>query len=410
MTNSQRRSGRAVVVVLGLLASTLFTRSWAQQAAMQSPASKLVTLKLKFDGARSCGGNNCHDKAGDDAPPAEPGHEFTIWNNQDSHHKSFDGLSNATSKKIAGALKIADATTDAKCVTCHALSVPTELRGEKFNIRDGNTCGQCHGPSEKWLKPHSEKGWLDKQRASNNHDALLNALGLYDTKPLVARAEICVSCHLAIDHELVVAGHPQPMFDLDYFTALEPKHWKDPEGYFGTKVWLAGQMVAVKESMQQLATRATADKASEGTKAAYQQAMAHLTVFKSAAATLGLDVAGMDVKSDAMATDAANVAKLADGLKAKVDAWEPKESPLPMLKKIAAEKSLAKDYGLFGMKQMGYALSALYNSAAKGGKFKDTDKDAMNKMIDDKFFPEKGEIKADTFEKDLADIVAKLPQ
>lgn len=397
-------------IALSVLVFGPMAESVAQQAAMQSPAMKLTGLKMKFDGARSCGGTDCHDKAGDDAPPTEPRHELTIWNNLDSHRKSFEVLTEPASKDMGTKLRIADVTADAKCTVCHALAVPEALRGQRFNLREGNTCTQCHGPSEKWLAPHSEKGWTDKQRAaSGGHDKLLATWGLYDTKPLVARAEICVSCHLAIDAEMVAAGHPQPMFELDYFTSLQPKHWKDPEGFYGTKVWLAGQVVAVRESMQQLATRAAASKDSEGTKAAFQQAMAHLGVFKPAAAAVGLDAASWDVKPDSMAADAATVAKAADALKAKVDAWEPKESPLPMLRKIAENKALIKDYGPFGMKQIAYTVSALYNSAAKGQKFPDAAKDAMNKLIDDKFFAPTGELKADQFEKDLAEIVGKLP-
>ncbi len=52
-------------------------------------------------------------------------------------------------------------------------------------------------------------------------------MGMYDTKNLVKRAEKCLSCHVSdaernADHELIAAGHPDLLFELDTFTALLP--------------------------------------------------------------------------------------------------------------------------------------------------------------------------------------------
>ena len=54
---------------------------------------------------------------------------------------------------------------------------------------------------------------------------------MYDTRNLVKRAEKCVSCHVGdesrnVDHELIAAGHPDLVFDLETYTAMLPPHWR----------------------------------------------------------------------------------------------------------------------------------------------------------------------------------------
>jgi hypothetical protein len=61
-------------------------------------------------------------------------------------------------------------------------------QGRQYNVSEGVTCYHCHGPSEKWNKPHAEKGWTQKMRDGKSHDALLKEWGLYDTKSVMHRA------------------------------------------------------------------------------------------------------------------------------------------------------------------------------------------------------------------------------
>jgi hypothetical protein len=384
MAKQTRRRVRVVAIVIVLIAASSLMfgpPSRGQPApAGQTPAARLMALKMKFNGARSCGGKNCHDKAGEDAPPTEPGHEYTIWNAADRHRKSADALGEQLSTDIGKKLNIADVKTSERCLNCHALAVPEALRGAKFNLKEGNTCEQCHGPSEKWLEAHSEKGWTDKQRtAAGSHDGLLTKLGLYDTKPLLSRAQICVGCHLAIDHDLVEAGHPQPEFELDYFTLAQPKHWREPEGYHSAKIWLAGQAAAVEAATKQLATRNDAG--------AQQQAKAHQMVYQAALTAFGADA------------------------KADVNSINPdKKGTLGALNAIAA-MNLTKDAGKFGMSQQAYAISSFYNAYAKAEKVPDAQRDELNKLIETKLFPpEKGELTVEQFEKNLPEVRAKLPK
>ena len=185
---------------------------------------------LKYTGAASCGASNCH---GSTKPKADfpKLNENIVWFQKDKHAKAYATLTNEKLKsgvspsKIATNLKIAKAETSSKCLVCHAVDVKPELRGPKFDIAEGVHCDGCHGPAEKWLEPHAEKGWTHEQSVK---------VGMYDTKNFLLRAEKCVSCHLQIDAEMVAAGHPDLLaFELDTFSATMPPHWRDKGAWAG---------------------------------------------------------------------------------------------------------------------------------------------------------------------------------
>src|SRR4051812_42161933 len=207
------------------------------------PHDALVALNLKFDGARGqtgCSQANCHGAAAPkDKGPR--GNEANTWLQNDKHAQAYQTLTNEKSTKIMSGLGKGKATESPLCTSCHALVVPANLQGPSFNVKEGVTCAGCHGPSEKWNKPHQEPGGADKLRkqagyasvdthglpytmASKEHQTLLKTWGLFDTRPVVARAELCTSCHLAIDARLVAADHPQPIFELAYHGSIEPPH------------------------------------------------------------------------------------------------------------------------------------------------------------------------------------------
>jgi len=86
---------------------------------------------------------------------------------------------------------------------------------------------------------------------------------MYDTKDIVKRQENCLSCHLGaadqqVNHELLAAGHPVLTFELDSYTAVMPRHWKEPldkDPWRGVRDWSVGQAVELREAMAQLARR-----------------------------------------------------------------------------------------------------------------------------------------------------------
>ncbi|MGH7392880.1 MAG: multiheme c-type cytochrome [Candidatus Rokuibacteriota bacterium] len=208
---------------------------------------------LKYTGAASCAASNCH---GSTKPRAEYPRldENIVWTKKDKHAQGYATLlkksKNADPAAIAKNMKIAKPEASDRCLVCHAVNVPQNLRGPKFDITEGVHCDGCHGPAEKWLEPHAEKGWTHEKSV---------ALGMYDTKNFLLRAEKCVSCHLQIDHDMVAAGHPDLLaFELDTFSLNMPPHWRDKGTWIGTKTWAVGQVISLREAAKQVADRAKA--------------------------------------------------------------------------------------------------------------------------------------------------------
>ena len=140
-----------------------------------------------------------------------------------------------------------------RCTSCHALAPLTAVKGRDFEIADGVSCESCHGPSSQWLGPHSVKG--------TSYAQLLER-GMVNTKDLVSRSEVCLGCHLgdstrSVDHEMIAAGHPALVFDLESYSAAMPPHWKSASDRdFVLRTWAVGQAVELRESLRRLARHA----------------------------------------------------------------------------------------------------------------------------------------------------------
>jgi hypothetical protein len=440
-----KRPSRRISIVVVLVASMLslgigtltHPARGADAANAEAPAMKLATLGFKFNGANSCKGSGCHNepgkngKAADLAPPPEGLHEWNIWNKKDNHAKAFNTLATKDSKDIVAKLKIADATKSDKCLSCHALKVDKPLQGANFKITEGNTCENCHGPSEKWLKDHADPKWQDAQRASMDHDKLMTTLGVYDTRPVVVRAELCASCHLSIDADMVAAGHPLPSFEMAYGQMEEPKHWqenhfKEPEGFANTKIWMAGQVVCVREAMNQLSARVKAGAKGDAINDAYHEALAHAMVFQPAVAIVGLDekeytdnltkLAGMkpDAGADVAAT-ADKIAAVCDAKKAaaKLDPWKAdQDTTVKLLQALAKMQGMGAKCDLFGVDQQSRGLYSLYASYWSGthptAPESDLEKDSVASAIKSKLLPKEPPSNED-FDKAVPTIAGQLP-
>jgi hypothetical protein len=75
-----------------------------------------------------------------------------------------------------------------------------------------------------------------------------------DLQNLYVRANTCVACHQNVDADILKAGHPELIFELDGQSVAEPKHWSAGKNGNGAQAWLVGQAVALRE-MSWLASR-----------------------------------------------------------------------------------------------------------------------------------------------------------
>src|SRR5262249_21252187 len=107
-----------------------------------------------------------------------------------------------------------------ECLDCHTHNPRHYDKG--FRLSDGVQCEACHGPAERWLKSHVEPDATHAKNVAN---------GMYPTENDVARARLCLSCHLGteqklVTHKIMAAGHPRMSFELDTFTAIGPAHFR----------------------------------------------------------------------------------------------------------------------------------------------------------------------------------------
>ncbi len=204
-------------------------------------------------GVASCAGSTCHGslETWKDSPVLQ--NEYNIWTRKDKHAKAYEVLSNDQSKRMARNLGLESARTAKICLDCHADNVGEELRGKRFQLSDGVGCEACHGGSIRWLGPHVSGKGSHKENIE---------LGMYPTEDPQQRARLCLSCHYGnaekfVTHRILGAGHPRLSFELDTFTAIQPKHFVIDKDYrerktvwSGVQVWAIGQAMAVQQTLE----------------------------------------------------------------------------------------------------------------------------------------------------------------
>jgi len=220
-------------------------------ASVQQGRDSTESTRLAL-GAGSCASVDCHGSASPRVEGRIKRNEYRTWLTQDSHAAAYTVLLQPRSKQISRNLGIDSPESTDLCLNCHALHIAPNRYSASFDLSQGVTCESCHGLAGEWLGPHA-RGDLTPQQ--------FVTLGMYDTRDLVLRVELCLSCHLGneektVDHELIAAGHPDLVFELDNYVALMPRHWEEEEGdWQGLMQWAVGQAVALGESMSQLARR-----------------------------------------------------------------------------------------------------------------------------------------------------------
>jgi hypothetical protein len=209
----------------------------------------------KHLGVATCAGSACHGAARMAGGNVRQD-EYLLWQRKDPHAQAYATLRSDRSRRIAANLGLPDATGAPMCLACHADDVPADRRGPRFLASDGVGCESCHGGAERWLTPHVRGYASHKERL---------AAGLYPTWQPVARAELCLSCHLGdeqrpMTHAIMGAGHPPLLFELDTFGALQPAHY-DPDADYvkrkgrpdGARSWAVGQLASARGLLASLA-------------------------------------------------------------------------------------------------------------------------------------------------------------
>jgi hypothetical protein len=208
----------------------------------------------RYVGPGSCSAVACHGGIAPRMTTKVLQNEYSTWVTQDRHARAYTVLTGSLSRQMTSILKMGPAESSQRCLVCHALAAQPAERAREFDIAEGVSCENCHGPASQWLGPHI-------QPTAKHADMV--RLGLVDNRDLSKRSERCLTCHLGakgldVDHEMIAAGHPDLTFELDSFTAVEPPHWieKNADPLFGMRAWGVGQAVQMRESMLRVARRA----------------------------------------------------------------------------------------------------------------------------------------------------------
>ena len=249
-------------------AATATILAFAIPARAQS--AKSANEPQKYIGPGSCAATSCHGSVKPVADSRILQTEYTTWILKDKHSRAYQALTSEVGERMARILKLAAKAENApKCLACHALYTSPERRGRVFEISEGVSCENCHGPASAWLGQHMEKESPEK------HARSVRDFGMFDTRNVIHRTEKCLQCHLGtkekfVDHEMIAAGHPDLYFELDSFSAVMPRHWKEPResapgkpaedpSWAGVRDWSVGQAVQLRAAMERLVWRANAD-------------------------------------------------------------------------------------------------------------------------------------------------------
>jgi hypothetical protein len=236
----------------------------ALAAPLPAQSSRNPSQPQKYIGPGSCAATSCHGSVKPVADSRILQTEYTTWILKDKHSRAYQALTGEVGERMARILKLAGKAEESpKCLACHALYTTPEQRGRAFAISEGVTCENCHGAASAWLGPHTTREQTHEQSV---------ALGLVDTRNVIHRTEKCLQCHLGtpakfVDHEMIAAGHPDLYFELDSFSAVMPRHWKEPResapgkpaedpNWVGVRDWSVGQAVQLRASMERLSWRA----------------------------------------------------------------------------------------------------------------------------------------------------------
>lgn len=240
----------------GLIGALTFSFAAAPAAVAATPAAVgQAPAAHAYTGPGSCAAAACHGSIRPVPGSRILQTEYTTWIAQDRHARAAEVLSLPVSVRMAKLLGLPAANNAPKCLACHTLDAPPAEQARTF-VSEGVSCEACHGPASAWLGAHTTKTWTHAQSVQ---------AGMTDTKDLVKRTEVCLACHLGtadkfVDHEMIAAGHPDLVFDLEGFSAAMPRHWRpvtDADPFAPVRSFIVGQLVHLRGSMERLGRRAS---------------------------------------------------------------------------------------------------------------------------------------------------------
>src|SRR5882757_6188530 len=152
--------------------------------ALAAQSAKSLGEAQKYIGPGSCAATSCHGSVKPVADSSILQTEYTTWILQDKHSRAYQALTGDVGERMARILKLdAKAEESPKCLACHALYATAAQQGRRFEISEGVSCENCHGPASAWLGPHTTKSWPHEKSV---------ALGMHDTRDLIHRTGKCL--------------------------------------------------------------------------------------------------------------------------------------------------------------------------------------------------------------------------
>ena len=292
------------------LAATLL---WSAAVPAKENKQKQID-NAQFTGAIGCRSSSCHGGAG---PKRD---QYTIWSRQDFHTRSFAILTSARSARIAETVGGGEASTNLRCTICHSpfQTVASERLASTAHTDEGVSCESCHGAAEPWLRGHTRADWTYAMRVT---------AGMRDLRSLYVRANTCVACHQNIDNDLLKAGHPTMIFELDSQSINEPKHWQDEDPWIGPRAWLTGQSVALREAAWKSRTNASPSDDAQQTSLALAWLLAKVTTVESTLPKI----------FEPNTSDPGTLEKQADQLARAAALWIPKVDQVMSMLRVLAE-------------------------------------------------------------------------
>jgi Cytochrome c554 and c-prime len=327
----------------------------------------------KFVGSVGCRSSSCHGGAG------EKRNQYITWSQKDFHAKAFAILLDARSARIADAAGIAQAQSSARCTVCHSpfQSVVQTRLAPTTHPDEGVSCESCHGAAEPWLRGHTRTDWTHPMRVT---------AGMRDLKNLYVRANTCVACHQNIDNDLLRAGHPALVFELDSQSVNEPKHWHDDDPWSAVRAWLTGQAVALREAAWRSRTDTDPAVDMQETSVALAWLLAKATLPDPMLPNI----------SEPQSSDLEPVQKQADELARRAATWHPNaDSTMAIFRSLAESdaefadtKRISAETLFYRAKRLYLAIDRLTNALKENGATQISVDKELNSLRQDVWFRE----------------------